>query len=117
MYSVFSPAHPIPSQQDHGGEGVLLSVVSMLTTHATINNDFQITPVKCGFNTVRLHWSKTGICSVFNLGETVGHIIFTVLMRKSEKQWKIFKDCLENLLREVPRVIRLFLGAAPLRKA
>ena len=30
--------------------------------------DFWITPVKSGFNTVRLHWSKTGICSVLTVG-------------------------------------------------
>ena len=48
--------------------------------------DFRITPVKAGFNTVRLHWSKTGICSVLTLGASLGLIIFTVLIRKSEKQ-------------------------------
>ena len=31
--------------------------------------DFLITPLKSGFNTVRLHWSKTGICSVLILGQ------------------------------------------------
>ena len=41
--------------------------------------------MKSGFNTVRLHWSKTGICSVLTLGASLGLIIFTVLNHKSEK--------------------------------
>ena len=40
--------------------------------------DFRITPVKSGFTTVRLNWSKTGICLVFTLGVSLGLIIFTV---------------------------------------
>ena len=55
-----------------------------------------------GFNTVRLHWSKTGICSVLTLGASLGLIIFTVLVRKSEKQWKVLRDCLKNLPTGVP---------------
>ena len=31
--------------------------------------DFRITLVKSGFNTDRLHWSKTGICSMLTLGQ------------------------------------------------
>ena len=28
---------------------------------------------------------------------TLGHIFFTILIQKSEKQWKILRVCLENL--------------------
>ena len=31
-------------------------------------SEFRITPVKSGFNTVRLHWSNTEICSELTLG-------------------------------------------------
>ena len=52
---------------------------------ASIVPDFRITPVKSGFNTVRLHWSKTGICLLLTLEASLGLIIFTVLIPKSEK--------------------------------
>ena len=28
---------------------------------------------------------------------TLGLVFFTVLIQKSEKQWKVLRDCLENL--------------------
>ena len=62
--------------------------------------NFWITPVKSGFNTVKLHWSKTGICSGFRA--TLGRMIFTNLIQKSEKQWKVRKIFLENLLKGSP---------------
>ena len=64
---------------------------------ATGWQDFRITPVKSGFNTIRLHWSKTGTCSVLTLGTSLGLIIFTVLIRKSEKQWKVLRDCMKKI--------------------
>ena len=64
--------------------------------------DFRITPVKSGFNTVGLHWSKTRICTVFTLGASLGFIFFTVLIRKSKKQWKVLRDCLKNLPMGIP---------------
>ena len=38
---------------------------------------------------------------------TLGLKFFTVLIQKSEKQWKVLGGCLKNLHREFPRVISL----------
>ena len=46
--------------------------------------DFRSTPMKSGFNTVRLSLRFTGI-------------FFTVLIKKSEKQLKVLRVCLANL--------------------
>ena len=44
----------------------LLAVMTVATSSSLVRRqvsaDFQITPLKSGLNTVRLHWSKTGIC-------------------------------------------------------
>ena len=71
-------------------------------------SDIRIAPVKSGFNTVRLHWSKTGICSVSTLGASLGRIIFTVFIRKSEKLWKVLRDCLNNLPTGLPSGLQTF---------
>ena len=82
--------------------------------HTQLFPDCRITPVKSGLNTVRLHWSKTGICSVLTLGASLGLIIFTVLIRKSEKQWKVLRDCLKNLPTGIPSGHQTFpRGCAP----
>ena len=47
---------------------------------------------------------------------TLGLILFTVLIQKSKKQWKVRSDCLQNFPWEFPRVISLSLWAAALRK-
>ena len=70
--------------------------------------DFRITPAKSGFNAVRHHWSKTVICPVGNSGPHNLHYF----NQKVWKQLKVFRVG----SREVPWVIRLFFGAAPLRK-
>ena len=64
----------------------IVSSISLSLKHEGKCSDFRITPVKSGVNTVRLHWSKTGICSVLTLGASLGFIICTVLIRKSEKK-------------------------------
>ena len=89
-------------------------IVTRSTMLCHVLSDFRITPVKSGFNTVRLHWSKTGICSVLTLGASLGLIIFTVLIRKSEKQWKVLRDCLKNLPTGIPSGHQTFpRGCAP----
>ena len=87
------------------------------TPNTALDTDFRITPVKCGFNTVRLHLSKTGISLVLTLGASVGLIIFAVLIRKFGKLWKVVRDCLKNWPREFPWVIRLSLGGYVLRES
>ena len=76
--------------------------LTAFTAFTRLAPDFRITPAKSGFNTVRLHWRKTGICSVLTLGASLGLIIFTVLIRKSEKHRKVLRDCLKNLLMGLP---------------
>ena len=39
---------------------------------------------------------------MLTLGASLGLIIFTVLIRKSEKQWKVLRDCLKNLPTGIP---------------
>ena len=92
------------------------ALCTLQTVLSKLDTDFRITPMKYGFNTVRLHWSKNGIRSVLTLGASLALIIFTVLIRKSEKHWKVLRDCLKNLQTGIPVVIRLSLGAAPLGK-
>ena len=70
--------------------------------------------MKSGFNTVRVRASSTGICSVLTLRASLGLIIFTVLIQKSEKQWKVLRDCLKNLPTGVPLGHQTFpCGCAP----
>ena len=62
--------------------------------------DFRITPVKSGFNTVRLEVQM----NMFGHKPraTLGLIVFTVLIQKSEKQWKVFSGGLKNLPSRIP---------------
>ena len=78
-------------------------------------SDCQITPVKSGFNTVRLPLGKTGLFRV-NPRATLGCISFTILIRKSEKQWKVLSVCQENLPTRGPTGNQTFLQAVPLSK-
>ena len=49
-----------------------------------------------------------------NYKVNLGHIMFTVLIQKSEKQWKVLRVCLENLPMGGPSGNQTFLwGCAP----
>ena len=70
--------------------------------------------MKSGFTLFRVWAASTGICSVLTLGASLGLIIFTVLIRKSEKQWKVLRDCLKNLPTGIPSGHQTFpRGCAP----
>ena len=65
-------------------------------------SDFRSAPVKSGFNTVTHHRS-----------ETLGCIIFTILIKKSEKELKVLRVYLENLSLGGPLGIQTFLQDLP----
>ena len=51
---------------------------------------------------------------MLTLGASLGLIIFTVLIQKSEKQWKVLRDCLKNLPTGIPSGHQTFpRGCAP----
>ena len=81
------------------------------TAHLSLHcSDFLLQKPKSGFNTVRLPCEKSGITT------PAGHILFGFWSLKSDQQWKSLRNCLEICPREVPWLIRLSLGAAPLGK-
>ena len=77
-----------------------------------IGPDFLLQKSKYGFNIVRLRCGKPGICSDNSYG--THSLRFWSL--KSDYKWKSLRNYLEICPREVPRVVKLALGAAPLGK-
>ena len=60
------------------------------------------------------HCGLSTVYTRVNPGVTLGCIIFTTLIQKSEKQWKVLKVCLENLPMGGPSGNQTFLwGCAP----
>ena len=64
-------------------------------------SDFRITPVKSGF-TLQIYPRVYVNMFRFNPRATLGVIFFTVLIQKSEKQWKVLSGCLKNLPLGIP---------------
>ena len=61
-----------------------------------ITADFVLKPPKSGFNTVRLEQVQIHCFSKQAHEATLGCIFFIFLSPKSDKQWKVLRDCLKN---------------------
>ena len=58
--------------------------------------------------------NSTRICIEFTYRATLGLLFVTVLIQKSDKQWKVFSGCLQNLPTKIPSGHQTFpLGCAP----
>ena len=76
--------------------------------------DFWITLVKSGFYTVRLVPRPSQNMFRVDPRETLGRIIHSILIQKSEKQWKVLRVFLKNLPTGGPLGNQTYLlGCAP----
>ena len=80
-----------------------------------IRSDTVLQPPKFGFNTVRPDQVNPVFLQTSPWGNSGSHLLW-FCSSKSEKQWKVLRDCLKKFSTEVPREIRLSLGASPLGK-
>ena len=105
---------------------VSLTTVSLKNNHfqpflwsniAQIWSYFVLQPPKYGFYTVRLEPVQTHCLSRQAHGPTLGHIFFGFWSPKSNKEWKVLRDCQKKLLTGGPSGNQTFPQSCAPRKS